>query len=80
MAVNNIQISNPNDFAKFVQFYRKKSGLSREKLGMLSGVGRTAIFDLEHGKTTYKIDTLLKILDVLNLKLYIDGSFNGELK
>ena len=80
MAVNYIQISNPNDFAKFIQFYRKKSRLSREKLGMLSGVGRTAIFDLEHGKTTYKIDTLLKIMEVLNLKLYIDGSLNGELK
>ncbi|MDR3667789.1 MAG: helix-turn-helix domain-containing protein [Ignavibacteriaceae bacterium] len=80
MAVHYIQISNPNDFAKIIQFYRKKSGLSREKLGMLSGVGRTAIFDIEHGKTTYQIDTLLKIMDVLNLKLYIDGLFNRELK
>ena len=80
MAVNYIQITSPNDFAKFIEFYRKKSGLSRENLGMLAGVGRTAIFDLEHGKTTYQIDTLFKIMEVLNLKLHIEGSFNGELK
>jgi DNA-binding XRE family transcriptional regulator len=47
---------------------------------MLAGVGRTAIFDIEHGKTTFQIDTLLKIFEVLNLKLYAEGPFNEELK
>jgi hypothetical protein len=42
-------------------------------------VGRTAIFDIEHGKTTYQIDTLFKVLQVLNLKLQIDGIIEGKL-
>ena len=80
MAVKYIQISKPDEFAKVVQFYRKRSGLSREKLGQLAGVGKTAIFDIEHGKTSYQIDTLLKIIDVLNLKFHVEGVFNGELQ
>ena len=36
---------------------------------MLSGVGKTAIFDIEHGKTTCRMDILMKLLDTLNIKL-----------
>lgn len=80
MAVNIIQISKPEDISQIILQQRKKSKLSRVQLATFAGVGRTAIYDIEHGKTTYQIDTLIKILSVLNLKLCVDGIIQGELK
>lgn len=80
MAVKYIQINKPADLAKLILFYRKKSSLSRQQLGVLAGVGKNAIFAIEHGKNTFQIDTLLKILVVLNLKLHVEGPFNGDLQ
>jgi HTH-type transcriptional regulator / antitoxin HipB len=73
MAVNMININGSSDLAQIVKNHRKKSGLSRNQLSLLSGIGKTAIYDIEHGKSTYQIDTLLKILAVLNIKLYVKG-------
>ncbi len=54
---------------KIIHFHRKKSGLSREKLALLAGVGKTVVFDIEHGKLTVRLATLLKVLNVLNIKM-----------
>jgi HTH-type transcriptional regulator / antitoxin HipB len=48
--------------------HRKIAGLNRIELAELAGVGKTVIYDLEHGKTTVKMDTLLKVLQSLNIK------------
>ena len=37
-----------------VQRHRKKSGLSRERLAEIAGVGKTVIYDIEHGKATVR--------------------------
>jgi HTH-type transcriptional regulator / antitoxin HipB len=58
-----------NQFADMVLFHRKKSGLSREEFALLAGVGKTAIFDIEHGKASVQMDTVLKVLNVLNIKM-----------
>jgi y4mF family transcriptional regulator len=79
MAVNIVSILRPEEISRIILQQRKKSGLSRNQLALLAGVGRTAIFDIEHGKTTYQIDTLFKVLQVLNLKLQIDGIIEGKL-
>lgn len=52
---------------------RKQAGLSRIELARLAGVGKTAVFDIEHAKPTVQMDTLLKILMVLNLKLILEA-------
>ncbi len=80
MAVGITQISQPEELARIILLQRKKSGLSRDQLALLSGIGRTAIFDIEHGKKTYQADTLFKILRVLSLKLHIEGVISGESK
>ena len=51
---------------------RKKSKLSQQKLADLAGIGKTAVFDLEKGKTTIKLHTLLAVLTVLNIKLKLE--------
>lgn len=52
-----------------VLFHRKKSGMSREACAHLAGVGKTVIYDLENGKPSIQLDTLLKVLYVLNIKI-----------
>ena len=58
-----------NYFAQMVLFHRKKSGMSREACAQLAGVGKTAVYDIEHGKPTVQIDTIVKVLEVLNIKI-----------
>lgn len=57
--------------AKAIQQHRKKSGLTQQALAQLAGIGKTAVFDLEHGKDTVQLNTVLTILKVLNIKLNI---------
>ncbi len=40
---------------------------------MVAGVGKTVIYDIEHGKETVRIKTLLKILNALNITMLLDG-------
>jgi transcriptional regulator with XRE-family HTH domain len=47
--------------------HRRVSGLSRAELARLAGVGKTVIFDLEHGKETVRYETLMKVLSALNI-------------
>lgn len=55
--------------AAVVHFHRKKSGLSQAQLAKLAGLGKTVIFDIEKGKLSIRLYTLLKVLHVLNIKI-----------
>ena len=55
--------------ARAVRYCRKQSGLSQAQLAMLAGIGKTVVFDIEKGKTTVQMDSLLKVLDALNIQL-----------
>ncbi len=59
----------PYELAKLVHYCRKQSGLSQHKLAILAGVGKTVVFDIEKGKETVQLNTLLKVLDVLNIQI-----------
>jgi HTH-type transcriptional regulator / antitoxin HipB len=52
-----------------IRFHRKKSGLTQEELGKLAGLGKTVVFDIEKGKTSVRMSTLVKLLAVLNISL-----------
>lgn len=54
---------------EIVLFHRKKSGLSRNQLADLAGVGKTVIYDIEKGKETIRFSTLQKVLMALNIKI-----------
>jgi len=55
--------------SEVVLFHRKKSGLTRNQLADLAGVGKTVIFDIENGKETIRFSTLQKVLKALNIKV-----------
>jgi HTH-type transcriptional regulator / antitoxin HipB len=48
---------------------RKQANLTQAELAELAGVGRTVIWDLEHGKRSVRLETLVKILAPLNIEL-----------
>ena len=63
----------PDTLAKTIRYCRKKSGLSQQELARLAGVGKTAVFDVEKGKETVQLNTLLKILDTLNIQIKLES-------
>lgn len=68
------------DIGKVIHYHRKKSGLSRNQLALLAGVGKTAIFDVEHGRETIRFDTLLKLFKVLNIKIRFESPYMEQLE
>ncbi len=64
---------------EIVYKHRKAAGLSRVQLADLAGVGKTVIFDVEKGKKTVQLDTLLKILIVLNVKTHLTSPLMNHL-
>ncbi len=66
---------NSQELSSIIKEHRKKSGLSQAALARLAGLGKTVIFDVEKGKLSIRFDTLLKILNVLNIKLELKSPF-----
>lgn len=46
---------------------RKAQGLTQEQLAILAGVSKPTLNQFEQGKTTLKLDSILKILGMLGL-------------
>lgn len=65
----------PDEIAKIVHYYRKQSGLSQQELARLAGVGKTVVFDIEKGKESVQLNTLLKVLDILNIQMKFETPF-----
>lgn len=59
--------------SKIIHYHRKRSGLSRVALANLAGVGKTAIYDIEHGKETVQMATIQKICKALNISVSFDS-------
>jgi len=68
-----LHLHSVDQLGPIVQFHRKKAGLSRIDLAMVAGIGKTAIFDIEHGKPTVQFNTLFKVLSALNIKFALDS-------
>ena len=59
----------PKTLASIIKQHRKAAHLSQLQLSELADVGKTVVFDIEKGKETVKLETLRKILKVLNIKV-----------
>lgn len=60
-----------------IHFHRKKAGLSRNQLADLADVGKTVIFDIEHGKETIQYQSLAKVLTTLNIRISFESPLMG---
>ena len=63
-----------------IRYHRQIAGLTQKELGDLAGTGKTVIFDIEKGKMTMKMNTLLKILDALNISVEFTSPIMDEFK
>jgi y4mF family transcriptional regulator len=61
----------PKKLATIIRMHRKAAKLSQLQLAEMAGVGKTAVFDIEKGKETVRLNTLRKILKVLNVKVQL---------
>ncbi|MCA4897588.1 MAG: type II toxin-antitoxin system Y4mF family antitoxin [Bacteroidota bacterium] len=64
---------NQPGLGNFIRLHRKQSGLTQAKLAEMIGVGKTVIYDLEKGKETVQLSTLLKILKGLNIDVKLES-------
>jgi y4mF family transcriptional regulator len=62
-----------NNLSELVRLHRKQAGLTQKGLADLAGVGKTVIFDIESGKETVQLDTIKKVLTVLNIKIKFES-------
>jgi HTH-type transcriptional regulator/antitoxin HipB len=67
------------ELAEVIRMHRKAAKLSRVQLSELAGVGKTVIYDIEKGKESVQLDTLRKILRVLNIKIVLTSPFMDNL-
>ena len=68
------------ELAQIIRMHRKAAKLSRVQLAELAGVGKTVIFDIEMGKESVQLDTLRKILKVLNIKIILKSPLMDNLQ
>lgn len=61
------------DLADIIKKKRKEQKLTQPQLAGLCNVGVRFIVDLEAGKETCQIGKVLYVLDMLGIKLEIDG-------
>ncbi len=69
----------PELLANVIRKHRKAAGLSQLQLAEMAGVGKTVVFDLEKGKETVQLNTLRKILKVLNIKIQLTSPIMSQI-
>jgi y4mF family transcriptional regulator len=65
--------NSPEALAAAVLAARKRLGLTQPQLALAAGVGVRFIVDLEAGKPTIRLETLLKVLNALGGSLAVEG-------
>ena len=57
------------ELAEIIRDVRKAAGLTQKELADHAGVAKNLVYDLEKGKMTVRYENILKVLDVLNIKI-----------
>jgi HTH-type transcriptional regulator/antitoxin HipB len=73
-------MAHPQELADAIKMHRKAAKLSRIRLAEMAGVGKTVVYDIEKGKETIQLDTLRKILRVLNIKIELKSPLMNNLQ
>lgn len=68
---NNIQT--PQQLADQLRAARKLLGLTQAELAMAAGVGLRFMVDLESGKPTVRLETVMRVIDALGGVIQLSG-------
>ena len=66
-------IKSPQQLGAALRAARKQLGLTQPKLALAAGVGVRFIVDLEAGKPTLRLDTVLRVIDALGGVINLSG-------
>lgn len=68
-----IPLQTPAQLGTALRTARKQLGLTQSQLAMAAGVGVRFIVDLESGKPTVRLETVLRVIDALGGQLQLAG-------
>lgn len=66
-------IKSPQDLGDALRAARKQLGLTQSQLALAAGVGVRFIVDLEGGKPTVRLDSVMRVIDALGGVIKLDG-------
>ena len=66
-------IKSPQELGDALRSARKRLGLTQPRLALAAGVGVRFIVDLESGKPTVRLDSVLRVIDALGGVINLDG-------
>ncbi len=73
-----MKILTSQSLGEALRYHRRRSGLSQHALADLAGIGKTSVFDIEKGKPTVRLATVMAVLRALNIDLMLDGPLMAE--
>lgn len=68
-----MKITTTRELGEFVRHVRKYQQLTQQQLAAAAGVGLRFIVDLEKGKPTCQLAKVLAVLQMLGIKVQLDG-------
>jgi y4mF family transcriptional regulator len=66
-------IKSPQELGDALRNARKRLGLTQPQLALVAGVGIRFIVDLEGGKPTVRLDSVLRVIEALGGVINLDG-------
>ncbi|MGH2764090.1 MAG: type II toxin-antitoxin system Y4mF family antitoxin [Thermoleophilaceae bacterium] len=68
-----VRITTVSELGAIVRRERRRAGLRQDDLALASGTGRRFISELERGKPTVRLDSVLEVLSALGVKVELAG-------
>ncbi len=66
-------IKSPQELGDALRSARKRLGLTQSQMALTARVGVRFIVDLESGKPTVRLDSVLRVIDALGGMINLDG-------
>ncbi|GAB4405433.1 MAG: hypothetical protein OHK0048_25290 [Rhodoferax sp.] len=70
-------VRSPQQLGQALRAARKQLGLTQPQLALAAGVGVRFIVDLEAGKPTLRLESVLKVIDALGGEIQLEGLPTG---
>lgn len=71
-------MTNIQHLGEIIRYHRKKAGLSQKTLADVAGVGKTVVFDIEKGKETVQLRSILRVSEVLNIGITLNSPLMAQ--
>lgn len=73
-------VRSPQQLGQALRAARKQLGLTQPQLALAAGVGVRFIVDLEAGKPTLRLESVLKVIDALGGEIQLAGLPTGTVE